>query len=436
MSKVTTSSRPATLQSPPIPSAREAVPKEMAFTSPQAEYSPSGRPKSNTEQLSRLGDAIKRLEDLRAELGSTTWAVFHKIEGDKIACLVKPSWVLGARDSGGTSCSLRGNSPLADEKTYLSQRPDVAFVVYKYYRADYQLNEIQQAKAEGKPLPPPVPSREVIRLQSDKMRAAVDLFLSAQPSFDSDFPEWDSSMPIESPFLFWYAYRSSGFGRVDTLPEPHRRQMKMLTGWIEDNYRGVYDEAEAQLHRGFVSASTMPFLYKPGEVLVCQVTKGIQGYIAVGWLQQDGLLSWTARMSTYAYDGRFYRVRASRRILPEFDDENLEVDIATLSVLPLRLAGAEIRNKLQRRGEMMWACRHRNIVACDSESEDIKRLQGVSFNCAAQMGCVADEREKTDHKQLARREARHRYRGLQETTPRLGHVPAAGIGSGRSRTVP
>lgn len=152
----------------------------------------------------------------------------------------------------------------------------------------------------------------------------------------------------------------------------------MLTGWIKSNYRGVYKEAKAQLNHGFVSVTAIPFLYRPGEVLVCKVTKGIQGYITVGYPQEEHPMAWKANLSTFAYDGRFYRVRASRRIKHELDDENPEVDVATLGVLPLRLAADDIRKKLERRGKMMWACRHRNIVAYDSECEDIQRFQGVS----------------------------------------------------------
>lgn len=228
----------------------------------------------NVDQIAQLEEEIQKLRSLQRTLGSTSWHILHKIQDEEAIYLVEPSWTLGQ----GGDIRLRGNSPLSDELGFLRQTPGVAFAVYKNYKHNSQLKAIQLARAEGAMLPQPVPVSESIRLLSEQMIAALDAFLDAQPTFKKDFPKWNSKHVIESPFLFWYHYRSVDC--LEAIPEPHRSQMRLLTSWIDENYNDVYTEAEDQFARGYVSSSTMPFFVRPGEVLVLNNHNGIQGYIA------------------------------------------------------------------------------------------------------------------------------------------------------------
>ena len=336
---------------------------------------------SNTEHMVQLENEIRKLYEQQIALGSTTWLVLHKVDGEPTTCLVEPSWM--------SPQSLKGNSPLADENEYLRHRPDVAFVVYKYYKADHQAKATQKAKKEGRALPEPCPYREAIRLHSRKMMAAFDMFVETHPTFKDEFPEWAPRAVIPSPFLFWYAYRSKAC--LDQVPEPDRSQIKMLTEWIEHNYSHTYKEAEAQFSRGFVSAKSMPFFCRPGEVLVSRTDKGIRGYIADSWADEqprEGSFKerprerspkrcWQIKAYSYRYDGHFYRDDTNLKMELSFDDDHPEVDTKDLEVLPLRLASDELRLKLERRGKMMWACRHRSIVSYDDKGGETP--DGVSL---------------------------------------------------------
>jgi len=340
---------------------------------------------SNTtiNQILELEKQIQILRKKQMDLGSTTIQVLHKIELDQNTFLMPPSWTL----TPDGSLKLIGNEPLADESQYLSKRPDIAFVVYRFYGEGHQKQAMEHAKATGGPLPPPVVIRETIRLYSKKMVNAVEKFLGAQPTFKKDFPTWNSMSQIDSPFIFWYHYRSSGY--TDIMPEPHKSQMQLLGGWIDRNYGRLYQDAEKKFSRGLVSASTMPFFVKPGEVLVSYGTKGIQGYISESWVVREDLpnllgrgkggekkkATWSVKCWSYSYNGRFSRSSSDIRIEFECGDDHSGIDIAKLQVLPLRLATDEIRIKLERRGRMMWACRNRKLVAYDDKAS----VYGVSF---------------------------------------------------------
>ncbi|KAJ4309665.1 hypothetical protein N0V84_011385 [Fusarium piperis] len=233
-----------------------------------------GAEQSNVLRIAQLEEQIQMLRNQQNSLKSTTWVVLHKIQDSASTYLVEPSWIWNKR----RQLILVGNSPLANEEEYLRQRPDGAFVVYKHYEHGYQAKEIRKAKADGSLLPAPQPVRETIQLLSDQMISAVDAFIDTQPTFKTCFRDWQSKKPIESPFLFWYHYGSPE--RLNALPEPSRGQMQLLTGWIDQNYNGIYTETRSEFNHRRVCWSTMPFFIQPGEVLISKNDKCIQGYIA------------------------------------------------------------------------------------------------------------------------------------------------------------
>lgn len=347
----------------------------------------TGAEGSNALRIAQLEEQIQILRREQNSLKSTTWVVLHKIEDDPSTYFVEPSWTWNKKHQ----LILAGNSPLADEEEYLRQRPDVAFVVYKHYQHYYQTNEIKKAKADGSMLPAPRPAMETIQLLSDQMVSAMDAFIDAQPTFETCFPDWQSKRPIASPFLFWYHYGSPEC--LDALPEPSRGQMQLLTGWIDQNYNGIYAETRSEFDHGRVCWSTMPFFVQPGEVLVSKNDKGIQGYIAESWPVKIGNRQysstflrgeprkisqrWSIRAWSYGYDGRFYRRNTNLEINLEFDEDEENIEMSGLQVLPLRFADSESYAKLDHRGRVMWACRHRKLIAyTDGDEND---FSGVSL---------------------------------------------------------
>ncbi|KAF4471595.1 AAA family ATPase [Fusarium albosuccineum] len=356
-----------------------------------------GQGGSNAARIADLEEEIQELRRLQSSLKSTTWHIFHKIAGDESSYLAEPSWTWD-RD---LQVKLKGNSPLANPDEYLRQRLDVAFVVYKHYEHDYQAKALKKAKAEGSVLPDPVPVKETIELLSDRMLSAVDAFTNTIRTFKDHFPDWQPKKPIESPFLFWYCYRSAGC--LETMSEPHRSQMRLLTEWIDQNYNDTYTEAEEKFTRGRVSRSTMPFLVRPGEVLVSKNDEGVRGYIARSWAGEELSFqpsqlkdkphkistSWRVYVWCYEYDGRFYRDHSSRLIQLKLDEDAEDVEIAKLAFCPLRFETGEFRSKLEHRGRVMWACRRRKLIAYKDGARDGLSGEGerymIDFNTYKQL---------------------------------------------------
>jgi hypothetical protein len=154
---------------------------------------------SNAMQIAQLEEQIQELRRQQNSFKSTTWLILHKTDGESSCYFVEPSWAWEHRSA---SFRLVRNSPVADLDGYLHERLDVAFVVYKHYDHGHQAKAVERAKAEERMLPEPVPVKETIQLLYEQMIAAVDAFVSAQPTFKVFFPGWNSTSTLESPFMF------------------------------------------------------------------------------------------------------------------------------------------------------------------------------------------------------------------------------------------
>ena len=333
----------------------------------------------NYDHISGLEAEIQRLRELRDSLESTTWLVLHRIQDDGASYLDEPSWTLDKKQKP----RLRGNAPLADEYRYLQQRRDVAFVIYKHYEHHHQSRAMETAKIDGFVLLKPEPVRETVHLLSEQMHLAMDAFVRSTPMLKAYFPDWNSQIPIESPFPFWYHCRSEDC--VEALSDSqHRSQVRLLTEWIDENYHQVFEEAKTQFALGKISDSTMPFFVRPGEILVTRTDKELRGFVTktcpkktgssvignTGDIRQTIRELWAVDTWAYDFNGRFYQRKSSQSIDLEFQEDQPVVDVQTLTTLPLRFCEEEVQAKLRRRGCTMWACRHRKLVTYKEEGDN------------------------------------------------------------------
>ncbi len=337
-------------------------------------------------KISQLEEENRKLKGSTPKLTEARYQVLYRIHGEDSAYLSEPSWSL----RGTGLPDLRGHSPIPDIAGYLNRQPDIVFVIEKHYTLEHQRNEIEKAISDRAALPDPKPAYEIIKLMPGDMIEAAEAFRKAQPSFNQDFPNWEPAI-LPSPFLFWYRYRDSGI--VDTLSSSDRSLMRLLTGWIEDNYGDIYSKVKEQFSRGVVSSSTMPFFVLPQDVLVSrQSTAATQCYTASSWARktvsgntlnrfqsfedkEEVFDVWQVKVWSYGYDGGFYRNDSELSIRLKLDEKNPEIEIATLEVFPLRFASAELQSLVERQGRVVWKCRYRSLVSYEENRED--QLYGV-----------------------------------------------------------
>ncbi|KAI0876601.1 P-loop containing nucleoside triphosphate hydrolase protein [Hypoxylon argillaceum] len=195
---------------------------------------------------------------------------------------------------------------------------------------------------------------------------AVESFFALQPMFKEEFPDFNVRAHIAAPYLFWYHYRSPV--ALDNLGSLHRPLMQSLTDWIEEHYQALYTRVESQMEKGVISQETMPFLVKPGDILVWENKNKFEAVIA-SWEINPAIDAekassvWVVDGWQYSYDGRF--LESDEVIKMRFKKVTMahEVEINKLSAYPLRYASEHLKAVLERRGQTFWKCRRRHIVS-------------------------------------------------------------------------
>jgi hypothetical protein len=308
-----------------------------------------------------------------------------------MAYLDEPNWVIGPKGE----IILTAHFPITDINGFLRQKQDIAFVVAKYYSPKDHEAEVQSASLAKQALPRPKPSSEVLTFQSKEMIDAAEEFFARRPNFAEEFPNFNIRGHIPAPYLFWYHYR--GPDAMRGLTPVHGRLMRLVTTWIEDNYGGKYDLVDKQLDRGVISQDTVPFLFKPGDVIVWEKRGELHAAIAQSWIEQKSplrlswekterdwskasldqektLMRWKVESWRYEYDGKFLHKKQSLEIECSASSTDEEISIRKLNAYPLRHAPPKLKAILENRGKIFWSCRHQNLVSY----EDEKGVYGVS----------------------------------------------------------
>ena len=345
--------------------------------------------------LQQLLDRISSLEEenkglMAVQDSHPSWETLHIIQDDggpnKVMYLEEPTWALGPRGE----FALKAHFPVNDIEGYLRQKQRVAFCIAKFYSATHQQEEVQRAVRDKTPLPRPKPLQESIRFESATMIAAAEEFSRMQPKFATEFPNFDIKSPIPAPYLFWYHYRSSD--AFKGLNSSHREHMELLCSWIDKHYGPMYDRVNEQLSRKVVSYETMPFLVKPGDVLVSKHLGKWRAHVATSWsfnrnpkrkpsfiqettwapssTSSESMVTsrWSVDVWSYKYDGRFYRSKNQLEIDLKAGYMQEEVKMEELNIVPLKYANKEAGPMLKKRGESFWSCRNRRLVSYMDES--------------------------------------------------------------------
>ncbi|KAH0527265.1 hypothetical protein TsFJ059_002286 [Trichoderma semiorbis] len=335
----------------------------------------------------------RQLKDAKG-INFATFHCFIGQEGEE-TYLGKPHWT-----KSGEKYHLKAYPSVLYPDAYILYKP-LAFVIYKYYSPDIS-TEDREALQQGQ-MPEPEPTREVIKLFSDDIIKAVELFEKEDEEAQKKLPCLSVKKEMSAPYPWWYHYRDNR-DKISNLPEAERELIHLLTNWIDVNYSELYDRVDDQFKRGVVSAASLPFLVQPGEVLVRRDAEGVEAFLATSWLDKEKkssemqvppedpdwtLLSvpsskksewsWEVDAWSYVYNGGFYRVMRRLVINLDMATADTEIPIVDLDVFPLRFASQELRETLERRGKAFWNSRYGNYVSYDNQNKNEKHAQEESY---------------------------------------------------------
>ncbi|KXH29519.1 hypothetical protein CSIM01_06252 [Colletotrichum simmondsii] len=315
--------------------------------------------------------------------------VFHRLDNEAIdekLYLSEPEWMVK-----GNEIRLNARFPLIDPERYIEKEKDISFAVFKYYSEEHQRDAVEEARKFSRPLPDPEPAYQDILLTSEEMVKALEAFFALHSASLQDFPKVNTHDRLSAPFTWWYRHRRSS--KIETLPRRQAELVNALVSQIEEAYATLYDNIDEQLSRGYVSNTSMEYLFRPGQVLI-SFTDGVpQGHIALSrpdphvdmdeWSDKSTspkskgrlgasekyLFAWTISSRTISYRGNFVREEHKLKIEFETETENQEIDISSLPVMPLEYTSQVLQEKLMRRGQTFWKCREKRLVSCQGTGQ-------------------------------------------------------------------
>ncbi|EAU29357.1 predicted protein [Aspergillus terreus NIH2624] len=326
----------------------------------------------------------------------------------------------------GDTAHLRCRNRVSNLELYLIRHPDISFVVFRTYPKTILLDG-KKAQSCSQPvdqlhLPPPL--AESIFPVEKKLKQALEMVLERKPEFWKILDEYLDTGELDAPYLFIYHSRNDLEDIRSLLALDVLKQLDLLLGYVKYAFGHEYHEADDLLKKDNMAPAYIPYLTKPGDVLIVREGKYHTGFIAESWsssmretpsistssdrktiidcshsregfghefgaagglIDEPAILnhasgSWTRQSNlvytctlmgkTLEFDGCFYWKQKLLTIEMSADSLHQASAIANLNVFPLRHAPKELSDLLQRRGSNFWKCRAKNLISYQPGDDD------------------------------------------------------------------
>jgi hypothetical protein len=276
---------------------------------------------------------------------------------------------------------LGGYITIVNLKSYLETQPYFPFLVFKDYECDYQ-DPKKSTKLPERELRNVGPAilQESFRILSTDLCSALKTMTESEPQ--ERFPVFDIDKEIGSPYFFYYHNRTFFKDQQEKLTES-LKEVKILLDYIQASVQDEYDEVDAMLARGQITAQYLPYLFAPTKVLVTFDKGQVQAYTQTSVLEPRparerdlGKVTWFLGAESWLFDGSFHKT-TSRLHVTYANAAGVaaeSMDIKDLQVYPLLFAAPDTESLLRSRGEKFWSCREQNYVSYTGQSWNREEL--------------------------------------------------------------
>ncbi|KAH7026713.1 AAA family ATPase [Microdochium trichocladiopsis] len=318
--------------------------------------------------------------------------------------LNEPHW-----EPGDGSTHLVFSNPIRNYEDYLDQHPDIAFTILNRYDSRPPADRSRIEGRDGT-FRKPEPLYQLLSLVSESMIEAVEDFVENVPRFKELFPGFNPRQQIRAPYLFMF---HSARYLPDILPDLDPVSQYLITqlaNCIEASHGFEHESARAQARSGRVSNNLFGYLIRPGDVLIQKTGPLTQAYVALDWAKeteasrQERLsdfhydqwdnrrgkpsdnwdpkqgerkrwFEWSVPVWNWVFDGRFQARHHDLEVGVKATYSGELLPIEELSVIPLKYAPADVKERLEKRGRMFWSLRHRRYISYRQRGDaDITKL--------------------------------------------------------------
>ena len=318
----------------------------------------------------------KRLRELcQEEEPSGMWPVLYRVQcsmsGRSATYAAKPVFI-----AHGAHMHVEGQRRIASESTWERMQRDVRFVVYK----SYQCHDIDDTQRDAG-------VRESINSHPQKVSESVHiLYESLQTSIQRVFEEPNGlsiysqsnvfrNFTLRSPYTFFHHFEDEMRAFASRLGQ-HDVGYSLLLDYISEQSEQVRSDAKNRMLRGEFYDWLIPYLFKPGELLISRFDSETHVVTLTSLLTETGgnfrgQKPYSCTFSSITFNGNFHREQQNATLLVPTDESQAH-QITNLRLYPLRHCASELRDVLLDRGSKFYSCRNGRYVSYTADHSAFK----------------------------------------------------------------
>ncbi|KAM7210502.1 hypothetical protein V8F06_014115 [Rhypophila decipiens] len=260
---------------------------------------------------------------------------------------------------------LCGAELIPDLDDFLVRSPATAFIVYRDFFCEKGSRSTFLGANSTKPASKSF--REIISVVSEELHETLQrnsLFAPDHAAYKGSAKEGDafnstalSTSPSEYSHQFLYHHREI----LSAANERHPQDgpVMALLSYLRSCPDPMYAKCDALFSRGAVTKDSLPWLFRPNEVVVSNEGPLQMAHV----LKHFPIVDSTLRLScwNWGYDGHWLQRKPAPLLveIPSFGEKS----ITALAAYPLRFAQQEVRERILTNGKRFWDLRRPVLIA-------------------------------------------------------------------------
>jgi hypothetical protein len=277
---------------------------------------------------------------------------------------------------------LRGRTSITDVEEHLEDNEHISIVIYRTYHCEEYHERIEEGFERlrlsdygVRTAPAMRPylfvlrkdmevatsiSEEMMLLSHDLKEALRNLgYLDRKITYNSfQQDHWT----LKAPYLQMYHFRDLIRKTIPRLSSVDEQQHAgVLLRYIDESFGADYSEADNLFAKGLVSEKHLSKLFGPGETVITMTEGQPVAYVSRG-LPSTGRSNATLYCENWNFDGVFGRKESYVDVTWPSTSSSI-LPIVDLEYFPLKYDRLGTKERLLKRGQLLWNCRKRRYMS-------------------------------------------------------------------------
>ncbi|KAE9368086.1 hypothetical protein N431DRAFT_310480, partial [Stipitochalara longipes BDJ] len=286
-------------------------------------------------------------------------------------------------DGDNKASPLRGTISIANVEEHLEDNEHVSIVVYRTYHCEEYHESIEEEFEQlrlsdygVRTVPAMRPFLFVLRrdmkvastisevmvLLSPHLKEALQNLEYLDRKINYNSFRQEGHWTLKAPYLQMYHFRELIRKTIPRLSSAYEQQhVGVLLSYIGESFGADYSEADTLFAKGLVSEKHLSKLFGPGEVVVTMTESQPVAYALRG-LPETGRSTLSLHVESWNFDGVFRRKENAVDVIWP-STSSAALPIVHLEIFPLKFDRLGTKERLLKRGQLLWSCRKRRYMS-------------------------------------------------------------------------